>query len=117
MSFDQEDEEDWEIDSQGLYVATRGFLSRRGYCCGNQCRNCPYINWREQPGWQPVSPDAVQFADVSPKVYRAAKKKLEVHRQRLQDEQERGIKAQVDQRHLINHYSLLLERWEDEQGK
>gem|GEM_PF-2275849 len=33
---------DWEIDENGLWVATRAFLLRRGYCCGNGCRNCPY---------------------------------------------------------------------------
>ena len=37
------DSPDWEIDSNGLYVATRSFLVRRGFCCANQCRNCPYI--------------------------------------------------------------------------
>jgi hypothetical protein len=26
----------------GLYVFTAGFLSRRGYCCNSNCRNCPY---------------------------------------------------------------------------
>ena len=26
----------------GLMVLTAYFLSKRGYCCGNSCRNCPY---------------------------------------------------------------------------
>ncbi len=26
----------------GLMVLTRRYLLNRGYCCGNQCRNCPY---------------------------------------------------------------------------
>ena len=26
----------------GLMVLTSRFLERRGYCCGNKCRHCPY---------------------------------------------------------------------------
>ena len=26
----------------GLMVLTASYLLRRGYCCGNGCRNCPY---------------------------------------------------------------------------
>ena len=26
----------------GLIVMTEGFLLRRGWCCGNICRHCPY---------------------------------------------------------------------------
>ena len=26
----------------GLMVLTAHFLRRRGYCCGNGCRHCPY---------------------------------------------------------------------------
>lgn len=26
----------------GLMVLTAHFLLKRGYCCGNGCRNCPY---------------------------------------------------------------------------
>ena len=26
----------------GLMVLTAHFLLRRGYCCGNGCRHCPY---------------------------------------------------------------------------
>jgi hypothetical protein len=26
----------------GLIVMTEGFLRRRGWCCGNICRHCPY---------------------------------------------------------------------------
>jgi hypothetical protein len=35
------DEPDWLIED-GLYVATRSGLLRRGYCCGSGCRNCPW---------------------------------------------------------------------------
>jgi hypothetical protein len=27
----------------GFRVMTEGFLKRRGYCCGNGCRHCPYF--------------------------------------------------------------------------
>ena len=26
----------------GLMVLTAGFLRKRGYCCDNGCRHCPY---------------------------------------------------------------------------
>jgi len=26
----------------GYYVFTAYYLERRGYCCGNNCRHCPY---------------------------------------------------------------------------
>ena len=26
----------------GLMILTAFFLSKRGYCCRNNCRNCPY---------------------------------------------------------------------------
>ena len=28
----------------GLMVLTAHFLKKRGYCCGNICRHCPYSN-------------------------------------------------------------------------
>lgn len=30
------------IIENGLYVFTREYLLKRGYCCYNGCRNCPY---------------------------------------------------------------------------
>ena len=32
---------DYTIE-RGLYVFTADYLRRRGYCCENACRNCPY---------------------------------------------------------------------------
>lgn len=119
MLFNDEDDEyeqDWEINSQGLYVASRGFLSRRGYCCANECRNCPYINWRDQPDWQPVSPNAIQFATISPKAYEAASHRLTYHERMLQDGRESPPNIKADHQTLYNHYHLLLERWEPERG-
>jgi hypothetical protein len=34
---------DYVIDPEtGLLVFTKEYLERRGYCCGNACRNCPF---------------------------------------------------------------------------
>lgn len=32
---------DYTVEN-GLFVFTRDYLLRRGYCCGSGCRNCPY---------------------------------------------------------------------------
>ena len=31
----------------GLMVLTGEFLRKRGYCCGNECRHCPYAKAAE----------------------------------------------------------------------
>lgn len=102
--------DDWEIDANGLWVATRGFLIRRGYCCANQCRNCPYINWRNFASWQPAPPDAVQYAEVSPKAIAGAQERLSYHQQALKDGDE---KEQGYHRAMVAHYRLLIERWDE----
>jgi hypothetical protein len=33
---------DYTIDESGKFIFTADFLLRRGECCGNGCRNCPY---------------------------------------------------------------------------
>lgn len=33
-----------------VMVFTARFLSRRGYCCGNGCRHCPYEFEKEKRG-------------------------------------------------------------------
>ncbi len=33
--------EDYYLE-KGLRVMTRSFLVKRGYCCSNGCRHCPY---------------------------------------------------------------------------
>lgn len=35
------DPEDFYFEN-GLMVLTERYLSKRGYCCGNGCRHCPY---------------------------------------------------------------------------
>ncbi len=108
-----EDPDDWIIDSNGFYVATRSFLIRRGYCCANQCRNCPYINWHNSPTWEPLPAEAVHFTEVSPKAVEDAQKALTYHEQQVQD----GSQAEEAlHQAMIAHYRLLLERWEESRG-
>lgn len=33
---------DFQIEKGGLLVMQASYLARRGFCCGNTCRNCPY---------------------------------------------------------------------------
>jgi hypothetical protein len=33
---------DYTIDQDGNFVLSRLYLLKRGSCCGNICRNCPY---------------------------------------------------------------------------
>ena len=37
--------EDTYVDPpSGFTVLTAGYLARRGYCCENGCRHCPYVS-------------------------------------------------------------------------
>ncbi len=45
-------ERDYTIDENGLYVFTREYLLRRGYCCLSGCRNCPWDHKPEYDGRQ-----------------------------------------------------------------
>lgn len=38
----QKEGEDYYLDSNGYRVMTESYLRRRGYCCANGCRHCPY---------------------------------------------------------------------------
>ena len=110
------DPADWIIDENGLYVATRSFLTRRGYCCVNQCRNCPYINWRNSPTWEPLPVEAVQITKVSSKAIEGARKALRYHEAQLQNGSQTSKRLHQS---MIAHYRLLLQQWsepeEDEQ--
>ncbi|WP_245802663.1 DUF5522 domain-containing protein [Belliella pelovolcani] len=33
---------DYYLNENGLMVFTAQYHLRRGYCCGNGCRHCPY---------------------------------------------------------------------------
>lgn len=34
--------EDYYFDEQGLLVFTKAYLKKRGTCCHNACKHCPY---------------------------------------------------------------------------
>jgi hypothetical protein len=34
--------EDYYLDEEGLMVFTKEYLLKRGFCCDNRCRHCPY---------------------------------------------------------------------------
>jgi len=34
--------EDYYINEDGLFVFTAKYHLKRGYCCGNGCKHCPY---------------------------------------------------------------------------
>jgi 8-oxo-dGTP pyrophosphatase MutT (NUDIX family) len=38
---------DYYVDPEGLWVFTAAFLKRRGFCCHQGCRHCPYENASE----------------------------------------------------------------------
>jgi hypothetical protein len=99
---------DWEITPDGLYIATRHFLLRRGYCCANRCRNCPYINWHANPAWQPAPASAVRRVSVSRKVLAGVRASIAHHEQALTTS---GEDEQAYHREMLAHYTLLLERW------
>ncbi|MBM3259812.1 MAG: hypothetical protein FJY99_08720 [Candidatus Sericytochromatia bacterium] len=46
------------ILERGLMVFTEDYLRRRGYCCRNGCRNCP---------WDHEGPRAIWKADGTPR--------------------------------------------------
>ncbi|MDP3941175.1 MAG: DUF5522 domain-containing protein [bacterium] len=35
---------DYYFNEQGLLVLTESYLRRRGVCCHNQCKHCPYTD-------------------------------------------------------------------------
>jgi hypothetical protein len=99
---------DWEVTSDGLSIATRHFLLRRGYCCANRCRNCPYVNWRANPAWQHAPASTIQRTRVSPKALAGARAALANHQQAL------VTALEHDQRYhqeMIEHYEHLLASW------
>jgi Family of unknown function (DUF5522) len=105
----EEEENDWQITEDGLYIATRGFLSRRGYCCANRCRNCPYINWRDNSAWQPIAGERIQRLRVSAKAIAGAQAMLHNHQHMLKHG---SPEHQEYHCAMAGHYQRLLERWE-----
>lgn len=35
-------EENYYVNDEGLLVFTEAFLKKRGSCCHNRCKHCPY---------------------------------------------------------------------------
>lgn len=33
---------DYYIDENGLFVFTKEYHLKRGFCCGNNCKHCPW---------------------------------------------------------------------------
>ncbi len=102
------EEGDWEVTADGLYMATRSFLVRRGYCCANRCRNCPYVNWRNDLQWQPVAPERVRRIRVSPKAVAGARHMLAYHSTQAQLA---ASSEQAYHRAMMAHYRFLLDTW------
>lgn len=100
-----ESEMDWEVTAEGLYVATRRFLVRRGYCCGNRCKNCPYVNWRTSPAWIPTEVKNVRRTRVSPKVLLGLHTIL--HHYQEQSQHPSNDDHDYHQRMITHHQSLL----------
>ncbi len=105
----REDTDDWMIDGRGFYIATRSFLIRRGSCCANQCLNCPYINWRNAPMWQPLAAEEIQVMSVSSKAIEGARRLLVYHQHQIKGENQ---SQKSYHQAMIRHYRMLLERWE-----
>ncbi len=103
-----EEEGDWEITADGLYMATRSFLTRRGYCCANQCRNCPYINWRDNPAWRPIAHEYVHTMRVSAKAVAGAQTLLSYHKEQVQ---QGTCEERKQHQAMMEHYTFLLEQW------
>ena|SRR5947209_5777851 len=103
------EEADWEITAEGLSMATRSFLVRRGYCCANRCHNCPYINWRNDPQWQPVAQERVRRRRVSPKAIAGARHLLAYHSTYVM---RTTASEQPSHRAMMTHYRFFLDTWD-----
>ena len=40
--------EDYYLNEQGYIVFTAAYHLKRGYCCGNGCKHCPYGMQKEE---------------------------------------------------------------------
>ena len=100
--------EDWEITENGLYVATRDYLTRRGFCCANRCRNCPYINWRNQSQWEPLAATYIRSTRVAPRSVAGAQVLLQYHEQQLELCEKHEVSRHEE---AVEHYKRLLVCW------
>ena len=42
MSFEELELDDYYMNEKGFMVFTKKYLLKRGYCCENGCKHCPY---------------------------------------------------------------------------
>ncbi len=50
MAFtDKFDKEDYYLTPEGYIVFTEAYHLKRGYCCQNNCRHCPYRKKDKKP--------------------------------------------------------------------
>ena len=47
----KDNNEDYYFDENGLLVMTEAYHRKRGFCCGNKCRHCPY-NYENVPKYR-----------------------------------------------------------------
>ena len=50
---------DFYLDKDGYRVMTESYLVRRGYCCSNGCKHCPY-DPKAQKGNRRLRPDVAK---------------------------------------------------------
>ena len=98
------DATDWEIDSNGLYVATRSVPFAVWLLLRQPVPLMPRINWHNTSTWHHLTAEAVKVAAVPPKALEGTRKALALHEQHSQ--QECPSKAAYN-RVMIAHYRLL----------
>jgi len=64
MSKNREEHEEYYIDAKGRWVFTALYHEKRGYCCGEACKHCPY-DYESVP--EPIKTRALQFREVANK--------------------------------------------------
>lgn len=55
MAFtDKFDKEDFYLSEEGFIIFTEAYHRKRGYCCNNNCKHCP---------WKSKKPDDLKASD------------------------------------------------------
>jgi hypothetical protein len=57
---------DYYINEDGLFVFTKEYHLKRGYCCKSGCKHCPY-GFKNQKKNQEGVRDHTKFADINNK--------------------------------------------------
>ena len=64
MSKNKEEHEDYYIDAKGRWIFTAIYHEKRGYCCGEACKHCPF-DYESVP--EPIKTRALQLREVANK--------------------------------------------------